>query len=38
MLVRMERSLRLQPTEVTHEEIDTPRRVVAYAKKRVAAL
>ena len=29
MLVRM---------EVTYEEIDTPRRVIAYVKKRVAAL
>ena len=26
------------PTEVTYEEIDTPRRVMAYVKKRVAAL
>ncbi len=40
MLVRMEEvfGFATAPTEVTYEEIDTPRRVMAYVKKRVAAL
>ena len=40
MLVRMEEvfGFATAPTEVTYEEIDTPRRVIAYVKKRVAAL
>ena len=40
MLVRMEEvfGFATAPTTVTYEEIDTPRRVIAYVKKRVAAL
>ena len=40
MLVRMEEvfGFATAPTEVTYEEIYTPRRVMAYVKKRVAAL
>ena len=40
MLVKMEEvfCFATAPTEVTYEEIDTPRRVIAYVKKRVAAL